>query len=56
MIISNSLISMIRVELTLSDTITNEEIREFIVFNDIEGPEYEYWHILNTLWIDWLSK
>lgn len=54
--ISSYLISLVRQELNLNSTFSNEFIMEFIVYSGIYEDTWCYWHLLSELWDDWISK
>jgi hypothetical protein len=58
-IVSHTTIAMVKVELGIPDdclTISDENIREFIVYNGIYEPDFKYWNMVQELWDDWMSK
>jgi len=48
--ISNFVVNLLRYELDIACSITDAEIREFIIYNGL------YYENLNELWNEWISK
>lgn len=58
-IVTHTQIAMVKVELGIPDdclTISDETIKEFIVYNGIYEDDFHHWDIVSELWDDWMSK